>query len=456
MADITPSTMASQLATMYTSAAQSLITSQTKSAQAASSALTKLQSALSAFDTALNSLSGSASRSLVQRGATLSNPAIGTVTASATAQPGNYSFFVEQVAARHQVAFEDLPAVPVSLGGPLVVTLADGRSFTANIATADQNNDGTISQAEIARAINQATENQGKVTATTVTVGGKTQLVLSAGQTGVNSRITLDTSGLPNSDLKTAFTTSIELSAARDAIVWLGDKDAGIKLQQASNTLTAVDGVSITLAKAMQSGDAPISLTVSNDDSGTSANVKKFIDAYNTLKKTLDDLTANGKDGVERAAFASDAGVLSLRNRMSNALRQSYGGLSLAEFGINADRNGTLSLNDAKLQKTLAAHPEGLDAVFGNTGLTTSSGALGAFHSIVKSWTDSASGQIKQRQNSVQAQQKTLATRQTRLDNQYTQAYNRYLAQFTQLQSLQARMNDTSSLLSNLGNFGTS
>ncbi len=94
--------------------------------------------------------------------------------------------------------------------------------------------------------------------------------------------------------------------------------------------------------------------------------------------------------------------------------------------------------------------------MFGNTGLTTRVAALGAFHSIVKSWTDSASGQIKQRQNSVQAQQKTLATRQTRLDNQYTQAYNRYLAQFTQLQSLQARMNDTSSLLSNLGNFGTS
>lgn len=450
MADISPGTMATQLATVYTSATQNLITSQAKGAQATSTALTKLQSVLSAFDTALNGLSSSATKSLVQRAAAFSNTAIGTASASGSAQPGSYSLFVEQVATRHQVAFEDLPAVPVSLGGPLVVKLADGTDFTVNLTSADLDSDGTISQAEIARAINQAPDNQGKATATTLTVGGKTQLVLSAGQSGASGQISLDTSALPASALKTALSTGKELSAARDAIVWLGDQGTGVKLQQASNTLTAIDGVTITLTKAMQSGEAPVTLTVSNDDGGTSGNVKKFVDAYNALEKALDELTANGKEGAERAAFASDAGVLALRNRMSSALRQSHGGLSLADFGISADRYGSLSLNDTKLQKTLAAHPEGLDALFGNTGLTTSSGVLGAFHNIVKTWTDGATGQIKQRQASVQTQQKALATRQTRLDNQYTQAYNRYLAQFTQLQTLQARMSDTSSLLSNL------
>lgn len=452
MADITPSTMATQLATSYTARAQSLLTSQTKAAQATSTALTKLQSALTAFNSALTGLAGSAGKSMVQRTTSLSTTGFATATASASAPAGGYSMFVQQVATPHQVAFEDLPAVPVSLGGPLVVKLQDGTDFTVALTQADSNNDGTISQSEIARAINQANDNQGKVTATTATVDGKTQLVLSSGKTGENGRITLDTSGLPNGALKTALSTSKELSPARDAVVYLfGDASTGTRLQQSSNTVTAIDGVTVTLTKAMQAGDSPLVLTVGNDDSGTTANVQKFVDAYNALEKTLDELTATGADSTTRAAFASDAGLRSLRDRMSSVLRQSHGGMSLSQFGISTDRSGNMTLDSAKLQKTLAAHPEGLDTLFGNAGLTGSSGLLGAFGEVVKSWTDTSKGHIQQRKASLDTQQRTLAARQTRLDNQYDMAYKRYLAQFTQLQNLQSLMSDNGSLLSNLG-----
>ncbi len=101
MADFDPATMASSLATAYTQSAQDLLTAQSKAAQATSTALTKLQSALSTFTSALSSLS--AKKGLTQYSATLSS-SVGTATASATATPGNYSFFVEQVATAHQVA----------------------------------------------------------------------------------------------------------------------------------------------------------------------------------------------------------------------------------------------------------------------------------------------------------------------------------------------------------------
>lgn len=451
MANIDPTSTATQLATAYTSAAQSLITSQTKTAQTTSTALTKLQSALSAFDSALSGLSGTAAKSLTQYSATLAGTAGATASASSTAQPGSYSLFVEQVATAHQVAFEDLPAVPVSLGGPLVVKLADGSNFTVDLTAADQDGNGTISQTEIARAINQAGDNQGRVTAMTMTSGGKTQLVLSAGQTGAANAITLDTSGLPPSTLATALATPKELTAARDAIVWLGDQGTGLKIQQASNSVTAITGVTLTLTKAQAAGDTPSTLTVAGDASGTAANVQKFVDAYNTLEKALGDLTANNADATKRAAFASDSGVLALRNRLTSTLRQSFGGLRLADFGVTADRSGALSVNSTKLASAVAANPSGLDALFGNTGLTTSSGALGAFHSVVTAWTDSASGQLKQRQDSLQTQQKALTARQTRLDDQYNKAYSRYLAQFTQLQNLQSSMSNTSGLFANLG-----
>jgi flagellar hook-associated protein 2 len=108
----------------------------------------------------------------------------------------------------------DLPAVPVALGGPLVVQLADGSTFNVNLAGADQDGDGTLSQTEIARAINQGLGG-GLVSAMVVTSGSQTNLVLSASKTGAGSAITLDTSGLPASTLKTALSTGGKQLAAR-------------------------------------------------------------------------------------------------------------------------------------------------------------------------------------------------------------------------------------------------
>lgn len=450
MADINPTSMASQLATAYTQNAQSLLTTQTKTAQSTSTALTQLRSALSAFDTALSGLSG---KSTVQQyAATFSSGAYGSATASSTATAGTYSVFVEQVATTHQIAFQDLPAVPVATGGPITVNLGDGSNFTVNLSAADQDGNGTLSQSEIALAVNQASGNGGKVTAGVVTVGGKTQLILSAGGSGLNNAISVDASGLPAGALKDALSTSTTLVAAQDAVIWLGAQGSGIKVQQGSNTFTAIAGVSMTFTQKMNTGDAPMSLTVASDSSATTKNVQAFVDAYNTLEKALDSLTKVGDAtaGTGSAIFASDSGVRALRNRLTSLIRQDFGGVNLMSFGVSADRSGVLSVDATKLNKALTAHPGGLDQVFGKTGLTTGTGLLGGLDQHMNVWLNSATGQIKSRQNSVQAQQLTLTHKQTRLDAQYDNFYERYLKQFTQLQTLQAQMSQTSSMFDNM------
>jgi len=447
MASIDPASMASQLAAAYTQSAQSLLTSQNTAAQRTSSALTTLKSALSAFDSALTALSGS--NGLRQFAATFDTSGIGTATASSRAQPGSYSFFVEQIATAHQIVFEDLPAVPVALGGPLAVQLSDGSSFNVDLVAADSNGDGSISQSEIARAINQAEDNKGKVTASVITAGGQTQLLLSAGQTGADHAITLDTSGLAPGALKDALDGGQQLVAAQDAIVWLGGQ-GGVKLQQSSNTYTSVEGLNITFTRAMSTSEAPVTLSVAADATATAANVRKFVDAYNALEKSLDDLTRSGDPsaGVQSAAFASDTGVRSLRSRLSTIIRESFGGVSLLDLGVRADRSGSLSLDQAKLDKTLAADPEALEKAFGKASLTNNTGVLGAMNQYIDQWLNSSSGQIARRQSSIQIQQKSLAARQTRLDTQYDNFYERYLMQFTQLQALQDQMAQTSTLFS--------
>jgi len=450
MPDFDPVTTAQQLATAYVQSARAQLAQSKTAAQRTSTGLTTLRSALSAFDSALASLSSSTS-GLRQFSATLSATGIATATASSRAQAGTYSFHVEQLATAHQIVFEDLPAVPVALGGPLLVQLADGSSFNVNLVAADTDDDGTISQAEIARAINQAEHNGGRVTASVVTVGASTKLLLSAGSTGADNAIALDTSGLPAGALKDAFDAGQELVAARDAIVWLGGQ-GGVKIQQASNTLTAIEGVNVTFTRAMTADEAPLTLTVAADNAATGDNVKKFVDAYNTLKSALDGLTkVSTEAGTTSGAFATDAGVRALRSRLSSILREEYGGLTLVDLGIKAARDGTLELDRSKLEKTLASNPTALDDFFGKASLTAPSGLFGALDRYLDAWLKGGSGQIAARQSSLEIQQKRMNERQARLDAQYEQAYARYLQQFTQLQALQEQMNQTSGLFATIG-----
>src|SRR5690606_36229440 len=149
-------------------------------------------------------------------------------------------------------------------------------------------------------------------------------------------------------------------------------------------------GVTMTVTQAMASGAAPMTLTVAGDEAGTEANVRKFVDAYNTLKGVLDELTKTGNaaSGDAAAAFATDAGVRALRNRLNDLVRQDVDGLNLRDFGITSDRYGSLSLDASKLQAGVKAHPEGLNTLLGQTG-TTNTGVLGSFHQYLDSWLNS-------------------------------------------------------------------
>ncbi|WKB54111.1 flagellar filament capping protein FliD [Eleftheria terrae] len=447
MTEINPSSMATQLATAYTQGARAQLTTQTQRADETAKALSKLQTALRAFETAASSMS--TKKGVLQYAASFDTTGIGTATASSNAQPGAQKLFVEQIATAHQIAYNNLPAVPASEGGTLSLQVGSGSAFTVDLSAADSDADGSLSQEETARAINLAPNNQGQVSAMIVTVGAQTQLVLTSAQTGAGSTVTLDVTGMPAGALKDALAAGpTTLSAARDAIVWLGAKDTGIKLQQASNTVTAIQGVSMSFTRAMAPTDAPITLAISQDQTATADNVRTFVDAFNTLKTTLDELTrgADADAGKSAAVFASDAGVRALRNKLNELVRQEWNGVRLMEFGVSMDRHGALSLDSAKLNKAVAARPDALNQLFGSNSLSARSGLLGGLDTQVDLWADSTGGQIKRRQDSLATVQKNVRQRQTRLDEQYQQAYDRYLKQFSQLQTLMSQMDQTSSL----------
>lgn len=443
-----PTSTAEMLAESYVAARQNILTAQTKRATATASALTSLKSAISTFQTSLLSLTSS--KTMLSQSATFSNTAIGTASATSTAAPGSYSFFVERLATANQVSYAGLADTAATTGN-LGVKLGGALAFNVDLATADTDSNGTMTPRELAAAINAAPGNSAKVSAAVVTIGGATQLILTAQSTGAASAITLDTAAVASPAVQAVLApgNATQVVAGQDAKVWLGAEATGTLITQASNTFTNIDGVSMTFTKAQTTGDTPVTLTVGADNAGTIANVQKFVDEYNKLKRVVDGMVEPGDVSKNQAAgvFSNDGGVRVLHGRLTSMLRQAGpGGETLATYGIVAARDGTLSLDTARLTKQLALKPNGLDAVIGSATAGSPTGIAGNLDTYLKVWSNSANGQIRQRQEANDRLQTTLTTRQEEIDKQYDNAYQRYLEQFTRLQNLQNQMASNTNL----------
>lgn len=443
-----PASTATALAQKFTAPTQDLLTAQTKDAQATTKGLSDLGLAISTFQTSLSSLTG-LNKTLFAQSAVMSDTSYGSASASATAGAGTFSFFVEQIATSTQVAFDNLSNDGLA-GGSVSISIG-GTPFTVSLTGADTNHDSKMSVTELAAAINKASANAGRVQAAVVTIAGVPKLTLTSTATGTGHAITLDASGMTASTLKTKLADPLNFSttvAGQNAVAYLGDA-SGPRIEQASNTFTNYDGLSVTFTKAQATGAPPITVTVSPDSTKTSKNVQDFVDAYNNLKKAIDGMLDTGDVSKKKAAgvFAHDSGIRALRDRLVALVRPTVGA-SLASYGIIAAKDGTLAIDSARLTSQLARDPSGLDTLVGKATANTSTrtGIAGALQTFSEKWSDGTSGQIKLRSDANDKLQKSLTDRQTALDAKYDAAYQRYLMQFTQLQTLQNTMSSNSSM----------
>lgn len=443
-----PAATAQALAEAYIMPRQQILDNQSKLASATEKALTELNSAMLSFQSSLSAMTG-INKTLFAQSATFSDTSIGSATAGSTAAAGTYSFFVKQLATASQVSYTGLTD-NAGVGGTLNINMGGALAFNVNLGAADTDANGTLSTRELAAAINGASGNTSKVTASIITTGSTSELVLTAKGTGAATAITIDTSGVTGaSSLADANADPLRrrtLVAAQDAEIRVGS-ETGTPIIQATNSFTNIDGVTMNFTKAQAPGAAPVTITVGANTSGTQANVQAFIDAFNKLKTTLNKLTAAGdaSKGADNGTFAHDGGIRALSQRLNSLLRP-LGADSLAAYGILAAKDGTLELNTTRLQSQLAKNPTGLDTLIGKATAGSPTGIAGSLDTYLKTWSNSLNGQIKLRKDATSNVQKTVTDRQGQLDKQYEAAYQRYLTQFTQLQSMQGVMNQNASM----------
>ena len=415
---INPRTIAKEVAYADVATQASQVQKQQADVDAENAGLDALSTSISDFETAVDGLN-SAENGVVVNTATPSDESV-TASANSEAQPGTYSFYVTQLAQTQQDSFamadDTIPAQ-----GTVTLTMGD-TAMDIDLASADSDSDGYLDGNELVDAINDSDENPG-VTATLMKTDDGNTIMLSSDQSGAASAFSVSVSG--NNDLQSAVdTTGQTLSSAQDAVLHLGTAD-GPQISSSSNTFDdVIPGVSMTFSEVTT--DEPVTITVAQDTSASQAQVQVFVDSYNTLVDTIDDLTDVGSGGSSGGVFAGDAGMKSLSNQMNQIVHADYNGYSIVDYGITLDSNGHLTIDSSTFDEAMKENPEGLTDIFvGDDGM------IAQFDDLMDTYTNSSDGIITTRQQSLDDKQDKIDSQTDDLKQTYEQDYERYLSEYT-------------------------
>lgn len=431
-----------------------------KATTAKFSGLGQFRSAMADFQTTLKDLNSSSL--FEKRTATSAKPEIFTVTADSKAAAGKYSVQVLNLAQTSKVALRSVQDPAASLGtGTLQISVGDDKLDVAIT-------EGNDSLAGIRDAINAAGKEKG-FSATIVTDPngqGGSRLVLSSTTSGSGNDISVVATDFTGSLNDLDFTppapgqgfeppeyTDLNaprvISYSRDANV----KIDGLAISSKTNELSgAIDGVTISLKGAQSAedlaGKKTVSLDVAEDRGGVKASLKKFVDAYNKMSGTIGSLTkvtpVGGDSGQPlTGALVGDASIRSFVAGMRSEMGTPAGGelKMLADLGITTQKDGTLKIDDAKLDKVLENNYEKVSGF-----LTGEAGLMSRLEKKVEPYTQTG-GILDSRTKSLQGTLSNVDAQRLQLNSRVAKLETRLMAQFNAMDAMVGQLASTSSYL---------
>ena len=230
---------------------------------------------------------------------------------------------------------------------------------------------------------------------------------------------------------------SRELQVGRDAVVRVD----GREFTRTSNTITdAINGVTLSLANAEPG--STIDVAIERDVKGSTASVKKFVDAFNGIREFLDQQREADSPLYGNSTLRSvvDTFNSALRTKVSSNSRYS----SLAVTGLPLDRFGKLTFDTAKFATALSERPAEIEALFGYAGVGT------AFVTATDNATRFGVGSISTQVTNLDSSTARLRTRETAARAKLETRRERLVADFTRMEEALGRLKSQSGAL--LGN----
>ena len=387
------------------------------------SKLGELKSSITGFSSAL---AGLASGGTLMTQPTSSNTALLKIAALPGARLAGTNAIMEvRQLAQSQVASTDIytggsaSAVPT---GTLTLTFGtatvDNGAMTDFTAGPAAPIDITIDPAHatlagVASAINAK---QAGVTASILTDSGGARLVIK-GATGASQAFTL--SGIAGLEVGKDVTGSSINTVAQDAIVSLD----GVQATRTTNTISnLIPGTRIDLVSAAPG--TKVTIGTQAPTAAISQTITNFVDTFNEVYKQIKEATDPVDGPLRRDPVAKDL-LRQLRTLTTQPLLTGVAAgapATLADIGVGTQRDGTLSVNAARVATVLNDYPGELEAMF-----ASGAGLIKAFSDIsaratdakvglgvsLKNYTD-AKDDVAEDQEKAAAAAETMRTRMTR------------------------------------------
>jgi flagellar hook-associated protein 2 len=430
--------LVTQLVAAEKQAPQAQITRAQTSTVTTISALGQLKGALSTFNTALDSLKSL--DNFTARTATSSEPEVFSAQADSTAAAGNYDIEVLQVASAHQLKSTAFASGAGQVVGTGTLTFTAGTK-TFQVAIDPSHN----TLAGIRDAINQATGNTDNVRATIINATDGAHLVLSGTATGAANAITVSQSGGDGGLAALEYSTSVtthytEGRKAQDSIVAVQGFTTHSDTATVSN---AIDGITLTLLKD-DVGEVH-TLTIATDKTSVAARIKTFVDQYNAMEKTLAGLRSYEPTTKKAGPLLGDAMLRGIESDIRSKLTDVNGGSSvirtLASIGITTQKDGSLSLDNTKLNTALESNYDEVAKLF-----ASDNGVATRLSKVLTPQLDSGSA-LDLRSVGLNKKSVDLQKEQTQLDARMVDVEARYRKQFTALDSLLSNLQNQSTFL---------
>jgi len=407
-------------------------------AQSKLSAFGSLKSALAAFRDTLDT-----TRDLdkfLLRKAESSDESLFEVSVGNNALPASYAIEIVQSAQAQKLnsgAFADSDTV---VGTGTLQIAVGTENFSVEIT--DQNN----TLAGIRDAINGAVDNTG-VAATIVNADSGSYLILSGERTGAVNTMTVTQSGGDGGLASLEYDPGMGLNALTESVAAQDSllRIDGLDVANESNTVVgAVEGVTINILQA-----APglrETLTVKNDTDATRNIVNDFVESYNNLVATFDQLTAFNADTKIAGPLLGDATLRNIRDQIRREFSTAVSDIdanfsSFPEVGIEVQLDGTLEIDADRLATTLAEDFSKFGQLFANTDgygvrlFDLTERFLGN-DGVLEARTEGLNSKIEEFDEQREALNERLVSLETRL-----------LRQFSALDSLLGQLSTTSNFL---------
>ncbi|WP_353093030.1 flagellar filament capping protein FliD [Methylibium sp.] len=389
-------------------------------------------------------------------------------TATAGAAIGSYSVSVSQIARAQSLASAVFTAptdvvgagkMTIELGG---YNVANDPAFTPKTGstTLELEFEAGTTLEQVKTQINAA--NAG-VSAAIVRDANGARLTLTSATTGLDSTLRITVSDATGALTGLAYDPASgtnPMTQTQTAVNALASIN-GLPIESPTNRLTGtLDGVTLDLVKVTT---APVTVNVSSNTGSMRDAIKKFSDAYNALNTYLATQTKYDEENKIGGTLQGDSAAVGLRNQFRAMLRQDSAASSelarLSDIGFNVQRDGSIVLDNAKLDAALAK-PAELSKLFttNDTANPATTGLGVRFQKLadMSTGTDgviaSRNAGLKARLDRNQDDQEKVNDRADRMQTRLTQQYTALDTQMAKFSALSTYMTQQLAGLSNLYN----